>query len=178
MTTTTAQFTVNNELIVQLNEVQIKEATDLRGPMPAIKSLALKYAAEMARLVNYPAEQNKLRTQGALGKGNMFPDVFRLFEVATATSEDAAKALKSTEPVARVYPPSAALVKLEEMQGSLRGYFADMFGTMKGYSLEIAALKQEIKDLKDLQIRGSCSVPAPKRRTRGPKAHDEAITIA
>jgi hypothetical protein len=167
-------FTVNNELIVQLNEFQIKEGPDLRGTMPAIKSLALKYAAEMARLVNYPAEQNKLRTQVAVGKGNMFPDVFKMFEVAVATSEDAAKILKASEPAARVYPPSAALVKLEEMQGSLRGYFADLFGTMRAQSLAIASLCQEVKTLQQAKA----TPPAPKKRVRGPKAHEQAITIA
>lgn len=171
MDTTTAQFTVNNELIVQLNEFQIKDGPDLRGTMPAIKSLALKYTAEMARLVNYPAEQAKLREQVSLGKGNMFPDVFKLFEVATATSEDAAKILKASEPAPRVYPPSAALVKLEQMEGSLRGYFADVFGTMRAQSLAIASLCQEIQSLK-------ATPPAPKKRVRGPKAHDEAINIA
>lgn len=174
ITTTTAQFTVNNELIVQLNEFQIKDGPDLRGTMPAIKSLALKYTAEMARLVNYPAEQAKLREQVSLGKGNMFPDVFRLFEVATATSEDAAKVLKSSEPAARVYPPSAALVKLEEMQSSLRSYFADLFGTMRAQSLAIASLCQEVKTLQEAKA----AQPAPKKRVRGPKAHDAVITIA
>ena len=171
MTTTTAQFTVNNELIVQLNEFQIKEATDLRGTMPAIKSLALKYASEMARLVNYPREQDKLREQVSLGKGNMFPDVFKLFEVATATSEDAAKILKSSEPAPRVYPPSAALVKVTEMEAGIRAYLADMFGVLKAQSLAIASLCQEIQSLK-------ATPPAPKKRVRGPTAHDEAINIA
>ena len=173
-TITTAQFTVNNELIVQLNEFQIKEATDLRGTMPAIKSLALKYAAEMARLVNYPAEQNKLREQVKVGKGNMFHDVFRLFEVATATSEDAAKALKSSEPAARVYPPSAALVKVTEMEAGLRAYLADMFGVIKAQSLAIASLCQEVKTLQEAKA----TLPTPKKRVRGPKAHEQAITIA
>ena len=173
-TTTTALFTANPALIAELKDLQSREGSNLRGTAPQQKSLALRFTGEMARLTNYPLEQAKLRAQVAEGPNNILSDFWKLFVAAVGLP--ASEAPASSAP--KVYPPSAALVKLEEMQGSLRGYFADMFGTMKGYSLEIAALKQEIKDLKDLQIRGSCSVPAPKRRTRGPKAHEDTVTVA
>lgn len=166
-TTSTALFTANPALIAELKDLQSREGSNLRGTAPQQKSLALRFTGEMARLTNYPAEQAKLRAQVAEGPNNILADFWKLFVAAVGLPPVEAPA--SSAP--KVYPPSAALVKLEQMEGSLRSYFADVFGTMRAQSLAIASLCQEIQNLK-------ATPPAPKKRVRGPKAHEDTVTVA